>query len=200
MRYGLSLPLVVLLASCAHGGGATRTKPTASKAPNQQAPTPLSGRGDVRFREKRAEVASLATQWSSVRLATLGDDMICMAMVETRAALDAIDEIAGTPGLDGIYVGPADLALGLGLPPDLDKQEPEHVAAVQKILDACKRHGIVAGIQCGNGRSGRAYAERGFQFVTIAKDSSLLQAAVQREVAAARAEGSEAATRATGYT
>jgi 4-hydroxy-2-oxoheptanedioate aldolase len=71
-------------------------------------------------------------------------------MVETREALERIDEIASTPGLDGIYIGPADLALGLGLAPDLDKTEPEHAAAVERILRACLRNRIIAGIPASN--------------------------------------------------
>src|SRR5690606_1042151 len=78
--------------------------------------------------------------------ASLGDSVLCFVMVETREGLENIDEIASTPGLDGIYIGPADLALGLGLAPDLDKTDPEHVAAVDRILKACKKNGIVAGI------------------------------------------------------
>src|SRR5690606_30546541 len=66
----------------------------------------------------------------------LGGEVLCFVMVETREALNNLDAIAATPGLDGIYIGPADLALGLGLPPDLDKSEPVHVAAVDSILAA----------------------------------------------------------------
>lgn len=117
--------------------------------------------------------------------AVLGDSVLCFVMVETREGVERVDEIAATPGLDGIYIGPADLALGLGLPPDLDKQEPEHVAAVEKILKACRRHGIVPGIQCGSGQAARKMAERGFRLITFSKDSSLLPAAVQLEANAA---------------
>ncbi len=115
-------------------------------------------------------------------LATLGDSMLCFVMVETRQALENIDEIASTPGLDGVYIGPADLALGLGLPPDLDKTEPEHIAAVERIRASCEAHGIIAGIQCASGQFGRAYAERGFKLITIAKDSALLQAGARKEI------------------
>ncbi len=114
--------------------------------------------------------------------ATLGNTVVCFVMVETREALQNIDEIASTPGLDGIYIGPADLALGLGLPPNLDKSEPEHVAAVQRILDACKRNRIVAGIQCASAKTGRGYAERGFGLVTIGKDTALLESSAKNEV------------------
>jgi 4-hydroxy-2-oxoheptanedioate aldolase len=125
-------------------------------------------------------------------VAVVGDSVLCFVMVETREGVERIEEIASTPGLDGIYVGPADLALGLGLPPNLDKEEPEHVAAVDKILQACNRYGIVPGIQCGSGRSARKFADRGFRLVTLTKDTSLLPAAVEKEIAAALA-GDDAA-------
>jgi 4-hydroxy-2-oxoheptanedioate aldolase len=131
---------------------------------------------------------------------TLGDTVVCFAMVETREALERIDEIASTPGLDGIYVGPADLALGLGLTPDLDKTEPEHAEAIERILQACLRNKIIAGIQCSNGASGRKYAERGFQLVTITKDSSLLQAGVSRELKDALPQGADVKPASRGYT
>lgn len=117
--------------------------------------------------------------------AVLGGEPLCFVMVETREALENLDAIAATPGLDGIYIGPADLALGLGLPPDLDKSEPEHVAAVDRILAACQRHGIVPGIQCGSGQAARKQVQRGFRLVTFAKDSALLGAGLERELAAA---------------
>lgn len=132
---------------------------------------------------------------------SLGNSVLCFVMVETREGLANIDAIASTPGLDGIYVGPADLALGLGLAPDLDKTEPEHVAAVQSILDACHRHGIVAGIQCASGASGKRYAELGFGLITVGKDTSLLQAAARHEIRiASGAIASSAAVAQGGYT
>lgn len=129
---------------------------------------------------------------------TLGNSVLCFVMIETREGLDNLDEIAATPGLDGIYIGPADLALGLGLPPDLDKTEPEHVAAVEKIRRACQRNQIVAGIQCASGSSGRAYAAKGFGLITIIKDSALLQAGARSEILAAHGEAHS--TAAPGYT
>jgi 4-hydroxy-2-oxoheptanedioate aldolase len=129
----------------------------------------------------------------------VGDGVLCFVMVETREAVERIDEIASTPGLDGIYVGPADLALGLGLTPNLDKEEPEHVAAVDRILKACQRHGVVPGIQCGSGRSAHKFAQRGFRLVTFAKDSSLIPSAMDREVAATRDGASTDNLKQRGY-
>ncbi len=130
---------------------------------------------------------------------TLGKSVLCFVMIETREGLRNLEEIASTPGLDGIYVGPADLALGLGLPPDLDKTEPEHVAAVDAIFDACQRHGIVAGIQCASGKSGRNYAEKGFGLITIIKDSAIIQAGARQEILAALGNPGGATER-QGYT
>jgi 4-hydroxy-2-oxoheptanedioate aldolase len=131
---------------------------------------------------------------------TLGSTVLCLVMIETAEGVRNVEEIASTPGLDGIYIGPADLALGLGLPPDLDKDEPEHVAAVEAIRAACERHGVVAGIQCGSGASAASYARQGFRFVTFAKDSALLQVAVRREIAVARGEEKNGAVARVGYT
>lgn len=113
----------------------------------------------------------------------LQSEPVSIVMVESREGLENVDEIAATPGVDAIYIGPADLALALGLPPDLDKDEPEHVAAVARIRDACLRHGIVAGIQCGSGVAARRYADEGFRLVTVTKDSALLTGGITRELA-----------------
>ena len=166
----------------------TRAEAAAAVAACRYPPKGIRSYGPI-----RSSVISAARD-----MATLGDSMLCFVMVETREALDNIEDIASTPGLDGIYVGPADLALGLGLPPDLDKTEPEHVAAVDRILAACKRHGIVAGIQCASGKFGRAYAEKGFGLVTIAKDSAVLQAGTRKEIQVANGGGDEIAK--IGYT
>lgn len=117
--------------------------------------------------------------------AVLASEPLCIVMVESREGLENVDEIAATPGVDVIYIGPADLALALDLPPELDKDEPEHVAAVERIREACTRHGIVAGIQCGSGEAARRYAEQGFRLVTVTKDSALLTGGIARELAAA---------------
>jgi 4-hydroxy-2-oxoheptanedioate aldolase len=127
----------------------------------------------------------------------VGDQVLCFVMVETREGVENIEEIASTPGLDGIYIGPADLALGLGLAPDLDKEEPEHVAAVRGILAACQRNRIVPGIQCGSGSAARKQVDAGFRMVTFFKDSAALSAAAERDLAAAR--GSDTSSGPKGY-
>lgn len=111
---------------------------------------------------------------------------LCIVMVETEAGVANVEAIASTPGVDGIYIGPADLALGLGLQPSLEVSDHKHREAIETIRQACTRAGIVVGIQCDSGRAAATYLDRGFRLVTVAKDSTMLQAAALRELDAAR--------------
>jgi 4-hydroxy-2-oxoheptanedioate aldolase len=118
----------------------------------------------------------------------LGGEVLCLAMVETMEALERVDKIAATPGLDGIYIGPSDLALSLGLPPTLEVKEEEHVEAVRRIREACHEHGIAAGIHAPSGEWARRHAEAGFDLITVATDAPLLRKAAGQEMATARGE------------
>jgi 4-hydroxy-2-oxoheptanedioate aldolase len=116
----------------------------------------------------------------------LAGEVLCLVMVETREGLERVEEIAATPGLDGIYIGPSDLALSLGLPPSLEIKEGEHAAAVREIREACHEHGIAAGIHSPEGEWARRHAEAGFDLITVASDAPLLRGAASREIATAR--------------
>ncbi len=124
----------------------------------------------------------------------LAGEVVCLAMVETREALERVEEIAATPGLDGIYIGPADLAMSLGLKPTLDVVEEKHVEAVRRIREACHRQGIIAAVHSASGEVARRHAEAGFDVVTVAADSSLLREATLREVRTARAGSTDSGT------
>lgn len=116
----------------------------------------------------------------------LAGEVLCFVMVETWEGLERVEEIAATPGLDGIYIGPADLALSLGLEPTLEITEKAHIEAVSRIREACHRHGIVCGIHCGSGEWAREHAEAGFDMVTAATDATMLKEAARRELEVAR--------------
>jgi 4-hydroxy-2-oxoheptanedioate aldolase len=118
----------------------------------------------------------------------LGGEVLCLVMVETREALERVEEITNTPGLDGVYIGPSDLALSLGLPPTLEVTEEAHLEAVNRIREACHRNGIAAGIHAPSGEWARKHAEAGFDVVTVATDAALLRSAALRELTIARGE------------
>src|SRR5262249_59689192 len=94
------------------------------------------------------------------------DDVLVMPMIETAEALKNIDEILSVPGVDAIYVGPSDLSLALGLKPRLDQTDPPVVEAQQQIVEACKRHGVVAGIHNNTAAYALKMIAAGYQFVT----------------------------------
>ncbi|MER8864627.1 aldolase/citrate lyase family protein [Mesorhizobium sp. M0751] len=113
------------------------------------------------------------------------DEILAFAMVETKHAMDNLDEIAATPGLDGIYVGPADLTLSLTqgrLPPGFDREEPEMIDALRRIVAACKANGIKAALHCGTADYAARAIEWGFNMTTVAGDSRLLAAAAAASV------------------
>jgi len=122
----------------------------------------------------------------------LDREALCLVMVETREGLERVEEISATPGVDGIYIGPADLAISLGLQPSLEIQEGEHAEAINRIREACKEHGIAAGIHSPDGGWARRHAEDGFDMVTVATDAALLADAAGREVGLARGKRTEA--------
>jgi 4-hydroxy-2-oxoheptanedioate aldolase len=97
------------------------------------------------------------------------------AMIETAAALDHLDQICSTPGLTGVYVGPADLAISLGHSVVDMWSTPAVTDAVEAIGAAAQRAGIVAGIHAGSGVVGKRVAAWGFQMITLASESQALR-------------------------
>jgi 4-hydroxy-2-oxoheptanedioate aldolase len=112
-------------------------------------------------------------------------EALCFVMVENREGLEQIDQIAATPGLDGVYIGPSDLAVSLGLAADAWTHS-DHVAAVERIRVACQGAGIAIGMHCRNGAQARERAAQGFTVITVATDSRLLHDSVTRELGLAR--------------
>jgi 4-hydroxy-2-oxoheptanedioate aldolase len=111
-------------------------------------------------------------------------------MVETAAGLENCEKIAKVPGVDAIYVGPADLSIAIGVPYNRARrtkaQAAAHAAAVERVLKACKKAKIVAGMNCATGEQARGYAEQGFQFITVTTDGDMLFRDGLRELAAAK--------------
>ena len=112
-------------------------------------------------------------------------EVLAFAMVETAQAMDNLEAIASTPGLDGIYVGPADLTLGLGqgrLAPAFDREEPEMIEALQKIVAACRKAGIRAALHCGTPDYAARAISWGFDMTTVSNDVRMLAGAAEANV------------------
>jgi 4-hydroxy-2-oxoheptanedioate aldolase len=118
--------------------------------------------------------------------AKANETIVTMAMIETEQAVSNLDEIMAVDGLDAIYVGPNDLAISLGNPPNPEPTAANVIEAVDTILAAAKRNDVAAGIHCPHGASARDKIEKGFQFVTIANDFRLMALASANEIEVAR--------------
>ena len=96
-------------------------------------------------------------------------------MIETAAALPALDEICAVPGLSGVYVGPADLAISMGYGLADMTTAPELLDVIQRIQVTASAVGLVAGIHANDGKTGNAMARRGFRMITLASESQALR-------------------------
>ena len=117
------------------------------------------------------------------------DEVLCLAMIETAEAMENLEEIVSTPGIDGVYIGPSDLTLGIAkgrLTPHFDREEEEMVAAIRKILAAAHEAGIIAALHCGTPDYAARAVTWGFDMVTVSSDVRLLTAAAIDSVSRTR--------------
>jgi 4-hydroxy-2-oxoheptanedioate aldolase len=97
------------------------------------------------------------------------------AMIETARGFAAHEEICAVPGLTGIYVGPADLAISLGHPVTDAYRHPALLEAMAGIQATATRAGLVSGVHAGAGAPGKTFAEMGFEMITLASESQALR-------------------------
>ena len=100
---------------------------------------------------------------------------MAFAMIETAEALEHVEDIAATPGLDGLFVGPSDLSITLSNGGGIDRTGPRTLKAMERVAAAAKVHGLVAGAFAGNPEAVKAYLGLGFSFFAAAVDVDLLQ-------------------------
>jgi 4-hydroxy-2-oxoheptanedioate aldolase len=114
--------------------------------------------------------------------ARANDAVLAFVMIETAAALESLDAILDVEGLDGVYIGPSDLSLALGMTPVPDRDEPEFLRLIDDVARRAERKGIIAAMHC----AGPAYARRaidmGFRFVTVISDLRLLMLGAEQTV------------------
>jgi 4-hydroxy-2-oxoheptanedioate aldolase len=109
-----------------------------------------------------------------------------IAMIETRAALDALDDILSVEGLDGVYVGPSDLSIALSNGRAVEPRGAEVMAEARRVVERAKAHGKYAAMFCFDGADAHDMQALGYRLCTIASDQALLRSAARSELAAAR--------------
>jgi 4-hydroxy-2-oxoheptanedioate aldolase len=122
--------------------------------------------------------------WAEAHVATI-------PMIETAEAIENLDEILSVPGVDAIYVGPADLSISLGLGPYGNDGNAVFDDALSTIVAACQRHGVVPGIHA-SGPLTPVRREQGFRMITVTSDALAIRAGYTSELAAARGSDAEA--------
>lgn len=109
---------------------------------------------------------------------------LVILQAEDRSAADGIEDILSVPGLDGILVGPFDLSGSFKKLGQIDA--PEVQAAIGKILAACKRRGIAAGIFAPTGVAAKTFAADGYTLLTVGTDAMFLARGLRTELEAAK--------------
>ncbi|MFE2734924.1 HpcH/HpaI aldolase/citrate lyase family protein [Streptomyces sp. NPDC056723] len=111
-------------------------------------------------------------------IARADKEIAAFVMIEHAKAVSHIDAILDTPGLDGIMVGPADLAVSMGHLHDLN--HPAVKAAIDKVAAACERHSVPFGIFAPAEASARMWTRRGARFVAVGADTQFIDQGVAR--------------------
>jgi 4-hydroxy-2-oxoheptanedioate aldolase len=147
--YGVIVPLVNTPEEAAKAAGATRYPPVGLRSNGPNRVTLYAG-GDY--------------------VENANDEIICLVMIETLEAIANIEAIAATPGIDGFFIGPGDLAMSMGLPAGIGSKSDEWEANVQLVLQVAKAHGLVAGIAPFGAADARRRTDQGFQFCPMGSD------------------------------
>lgn len=101
-------------------------------------------------------------------------ELLLILQIESRRGIENIDEILSVPGIGAVFVGPFDLSVSLGHPGDSDAPEVE--AAIETVLDACRRHEVPCGIHATEATVEQR-VQQGFSVVTVGTDRGLNAAA-----------------------
>jgi 4-hydroxy-2-oxoheptanedioate aldolase len=121
--------------------------------------------------------------------ANANDHVACIPMIETRQAVEQIDDILAVDGIDAVYIGPADLSITLGLRPGMDN-DGEFIPALERVVESCKRHGVTPGIHS-NAQLAQKRVSGGFQMITVSGDTGAMAAGAARDLKTVREQASQ---------
>jgi 4-hydroxy-2-oxoheptanedioate aldolase len=119
-------------------------------------------------------LAGLADQ--KVYLAEANAQTVTFAMIETRTALDNMAAIAATPGIDALFLGPADLSIALSQGANVDPMSPAVDRELDRIAEAAQKAGKIMGAYCHTAERAVALAKRGIRFLAVGSDLGFLRA------------------------
>ena len=108
---------------------------------------------------------------------TVNDNITVLLQIESRAGVEAIDAIAAVDGVDGIFIGPADLSASLGHIGE--PNHPEVQATIRHLHERTRAHGKAVGTLTPNHDDAQRYIEMGMQFVAVGSDQGVFRAGTQ---------------------
>jgi len=111
-----------------------------------------------------------------VYLREANDHIVTLAMIETRTALNNLDAIVDTPGIDGLFLGPSDLSIALSDGKSLDPQSKEIDRELDRMVAATQKAGKIPGAFCHSAERAVALAKRGVRFLAVMSDLAMLRA------------------------
>jgi 4-hydroxy-2-oxoheptanedioate aldolase len=125
-------------------------------------------------------VLGRSSRWMRIPgyLKQAGEEMCLLVQIETRRGLENVKEIAAVPGVDGLFIGPADLSAAMGHLGDMT--HPEVLAAIEGAIADIRAAGKAAGLLVGDEALVRRYRELGCTFIAVGADAVLLSQAVDR--------------------
>lgn len=148
---------------------------------------PLGNRGYCPSRDGGWGMADCYSGGMTGYMAEANESTLLIPQCETAGCLENIEEIVAVEGIDGIFIGPFDLSIALGIPGDF--KNPAHIAAVKRVREACAAAGKLCIMFCGSAAEAKRYFEEGFPSVTAGLDIGILQSAVKELVSGSGAAG-----------
>ena len=115
-------------------------------------------------------------------------EIVVMAMIETQEGLSNLDAICATPGLDTVYIGPADLSYALGLAPRADNPDETHMATCDIIRETAHKHGIKAVMHCAGADFAAGAVKRGFNMVMLTSDLNCMISGAKQQLETLKAK------------
>jgi len=110
------------------------------------------------------------------------DSIVTLAMIETRTALDNLDAIAETPGVDGLFLGPSDLSIALSRGQTLDPLSKEVDRELDRIIAAAQKAKKIPGAYCHSAERAVELAKRGVKFLAVSSDLAMLRAGIAAQI------------------
>ncbi len=115
-----------------------------------------------------------ALRWGAEYRHRTGELLVSLAMIETQAGLDNLEAVLSVANLDGVFVGPSDLALSLGCEPSADPTDTRVLEAIAYIRDRTHAAKKRVGIFCGKATTARQRLNDGFDLVSVGTDLQML--------------------------